>query len=74
MLVLKSEDFFKQTIKTMELVQDFLGLQYQELALPPPKTSGGYEPMDPATRQRLEAYFEPYNQRLYEYLGVDFGW
>jgi hypothetical protein len=30
--------------------------------------------MDPATRRRLEAYFEPYNQRLYEYLGVDFGW
>jgi hypothetical protein len=30
--------------------------------------------MDPATRRRLEAYFEPHNQRLYEYLGVDFGW
>jgi hypothetical protein len=30
--------------------------------------------MDPATRRRLEAYFEPCNQRLYEYLGVDFGW
>jgi hypothetical protein len=29
--------------------------------------------MDPATRRRLEAYFELYNQRLYEYLGVDFG-
>ena len=30
--------------------------------------------MDLAPRQQLEAYFEPYNQRLYEYLGVDFGW
>jgi hypothetical protein len=30
--------------------------------------------MDPATRQQLEAYFEPYNQRLYEYLDVDFAW
>jgi hypothetical protein len=29
--------------------------------------------MDPATRQQLEAYFEPYNQRPYEYRGVDFG-
>jgi len=30
--------------------------------------------MDPSTRRRLEAYFEPYNKRLYECLGVDFGW
>lgn len=30
--------------------------------------------MDPATRLRLEEYFEPHNRRLYEYLGVDFGW
>jgi hypothetical protein len=30
--------------------------------------------MNPSTRQQLEAYFEPHNQRLYEYLGVDFGW
>jgi hypothetical protein len=30
--------------------------------------------MDPSTRRRLEAYFEPYNQRLYEYLDVNLGW
>jgi hypothetical protein len=30
--------------------------------------------MDPAIRRRLEEYFEPHNQRLYEHLGVDFGW
>jgi hypothetical protein len=30
--------------------------------------------MDPATRRRLEEYFEPYNRRLYDYLGVDLGW
>jgi len=30
--------------------------------------------MNPATRQRLKEYFKPHNQRLYEYLGVDFGW
>jgi hypothetical protein len=27
-----------------------------------------------AARRRLEANFEPHNRRLYEYLGVDFGW
>jgi len=30
--------------------------------------------MNPATWRRLEEYFEPHNQRLYEYLGVDFSW
>jgi hypothetical protein len=73
-LVLKSENFFEHTTETMRLVQDFLDLPYQQLDLPPRKTDHRYEPMDPATRRRLEAYFEPHNQRLYEYLGVDFGW
>jgi hypothetical protein len=30
--------------------------------------------MDLAIRRRLEDFFEPHNRRLYEYLGVDFGW
>jgi hypothetical protein len=74
MLVLKSEDFFRHTTETLRLVQDFLDLPYQHLDLPPRKTDDRYEPMNPSTRQQLEAYFEPHNQRLYEYLGVDFGW
>lgn len=73
-LVLKSENFFKSSADTLELVQDFLGLPHHELKLPSRKSKYQYKPMDPATRQRLEAFFEPYNQRLYKYLGVDFGW
>ena len=30
--------------------------------------------MDLSARRRLKDPFEPHNQRLYEYLGVDFGW
>jgi hypothetical protein len=30
--------------------------------------------MDPATREQLDDYFEPHNRRLYELLGMDFGW
>ena len=74
MLILKSEDFFKHTTETLTLVQDFLDLPHQQLDLPPRKSNDRYPPMDPETRRRLEAYFEPYNQRLYDYLGVDFGW
>ena len=74
MLVLKSEDFFGRTTETLRQVEDFLGLSHQQLVLPARKSSDRYQPMDPATRRRLEAYFGPHNQRLYEYLGVDFGW
>jgi hypothetical protein len=74
MLILKSEDFFKHTTETLRTVQNFLDLPYCQLDLPPRETKERYSPMDPSTRRRLEAYFEPHNQRLYEYLGVDFGW
>src|SRR5205085_746922 len=33
-----------------------------------------YSKMDPALRKRLVEYFEPHNARLYDFLGVDFGW
>ncbi len=88
MLVLKSEDFFERPQQTLKTVFNFLGLPDLELQAPEPRdkrdkdkyernkrNKGTYEQeMDPATRCRLEEYFEPHNKRLYEYLGVDFGW
>ena len=78
MLVLKSEDFYGRTAEVLKATQDFLRLPYQEIKLPPRtmsrKAEVRYEPMDPATRERLETFFEPHNQRLYELLGRDFGW
>lgn len=77
MLVLKSEDFYEHPRETLKFVLNFLDLPDWE-----PETweirnrnKGPYEQqMNPATRRRLEDFFEPHNQRLYEYLGVDFGW
>ena len=78
MLVLSSEDFFADVPGTLEKTQDFLGLPRREVQLPPEKTERPstyeYRPMDPATRERLEAFFEPHNRRLYDLLGRDFGW
>lgn len=78
MLVLKSEDLFDQMQDTLERVLDFLGLPrwMPKLFSKALKASdnGYYPPMNTSTRQELHAYFKPYNQRLYEYLGVDFGW
>jgi hypothetical protein len=78
MLVLKSEDFFERPRETLKPVLDFLDLPEWEpeaSELRDRVNKGKYEQkMDPAIRRRLEDYFEPHNRRLYEYLGVDFGW
>lgn len=78
MLVVKSEDFFERPRETLKAVFDFLDLPDWEPAasdLGDRLNRGGYDQkMDPATRQRLQDFFEPHNQRLYDFLGVDFGW
>jgi hypothetical protein len=79
LLVLKSEDFFEHPHQTLKSVLEFLGLPEWEPEaseiIPRKRNKGRYEEeMDPATRRRLEEYFEPHNRRLYDYLGVDFGW
>ena len=75
MLVLKSEDFFERTPQTLKLVLDFLDLSDWRPEAWEVRNKGYYEQeMAPATRRRLEEYFEPHNRRLYEYLGMDFGW
>ena len=78
MLILKSEDFFARPVETLKVVLTFLDLpdwEPEASELQQRRHSGTYkQTMDPSTRQQLEAYFEPHNQRLYEYLDIDFGW
>jgi hypothetical protein len=78
MLVLKSEEFFEYPQETLTRVLEFLELpEWKPNAseLDDKRNEGSYElTMDPTVRRRLEEYFEPHNRRLYEYLGVDFGW
>ncbi len=75
LLVLKSEDYFSDPPDTLKTALDFLELPAWEPEFPPAVNKGGYkERMNPETREQLREYFEPHNQRLYEYLGVDFGW
>jgi hypothetical protein len=83
-LILKSEDFFGDPVRTLGVVLGFLGLPEWEPDPSEPrgknsderkKFKGKYkQDMDPGTRRRLEEYFGPHNRRLYEYLGRDFGW
>jgi sulfotransferase family protein len=75
MLVLKSEDFFERPQDTFKFVLNFLDLPNWELETWRRDKKSKYEQkMDPSTRRRLEEYFAPHNRRLYDFLGVDFGW
>ncbi len=74
MLIVRTEDFFGDLVGTLEQVQDFLGLPRHDLAAHLRGAGARYEPMYPATRRRLEEFFEPHNRRLYDFLGRDFGW
>jgi len=77
MLILKSEDFYSRTSETFGRTLAFLGLpEWQpDLSSTKGRNSGSYkEPMKPETRRWLKEFFAPHNNRLYEYLGRDFGW
>ncbi|HHT9137186.1 MAG TPA: sulfotransferase family protein [Candidatus Wunengus sp. YC60] len=73
-LIIKSEDFFKDSQATIEKVLQFLGLPGWQPTDFKKVNVGSYQKMDPAVRSRLLDYFEPHNHRLYEYLGINFGW
>jgi hypothetical protein len=78
MLVLRSEDFSWRPEAALKRVLGFLELPDWEPeagGLHKKLHTGGYEQeMLPATRRRLEEYFQPHNRRLYTFLGEDFGW
>ncbi|MBI2471304.1 MAG: sulfotransferase domain-containing protein [Planctomycetes bacterium] len=73
-IILKSEDFFKDSQATIEKVLQFLGLSGWQPKDFKKANVGSYQKMDPAVRSWLLDYFEPHNHKLYEYLGVNFGW
>ena len=77
-LFLKSEEFYADPAGTIKQVLSFLNVPISESQL----RKSGYKPyyanqyteMNTALRKRLIAFFEPYNARLYDFLGVDFDW
>jgi hypothetical protein len=74
LLVVKSENLFSGRLEVLDRVLRFLRLPPFESTLAPPAGRPTYEPMDPDTRRRLEGFFAPHNERLYELLSTDFGW
>ena len=74
MLIIKSEDFRRNEKATLRKVFEFLNLSYWEFREYKMHNSFRYPEMNPVTRKKLTDYFEPYNKRLYEYLGINFDW
>jgi len=73
-LILKSEDFFRDTQTSFDQALQFLGLPGWQVNDFRKAHVGYYPKMDTAIRNRLLNYFKPHNHKLYEYLGINFGW
>ncbi len=75
LLILRSEDLFANASGVLEQTLDFLGLPAIERGDRGRVNKGAYtEAMNEETRGYLIDYFKPHNERLYDYLGRDFGW
>jgi Sulfotransferase domain len=73
-LFLDSEALARRPEQTLQGVYDFLGLPGDESRELPFLHTGSYDPLPADVRERVSAYFRPHNERLYELLGIDFGW
>jgi hypothetical protein len=74
LLIIRSEDYFKDAGQTFQQVFRYLGLPPAEISINKKHNPSDYPPMKPETREQLAAYFEPFNRQLYEMTGRDFEW
>lgn len=75
-LLLASEDLFRDTHQTLRSAFEFLGVD-ADFHVPDvrPRSRGWPKQEVPAdVRKYLDDYFRPHNQALYELTGRDFGW
>ena len=77
-LILKSEDMFSETAKAVQAVLDFLGVQNFILSEYNTSNKNRIQPdsiqISEDFRFELNQYFKPYNEKLYELLGVRYDW
>ncbi len=73
-LILKSEDFYLNPLKSMEQVFQFLKLPNCSLDSYAKVNAGAYTQADSGLRKTLSKYFAPYNRQLEDYLDLEFNW
>ena len=74
MHVVDSHRFFTDPERVYDAVLDFLGLPHTGYPVFERHNARPRTPMDPALRERLEAHFEPYDERLAAWLGHPVSW
>ena len=73
-LILKSEDFSRRSAEILNRVFEFLGLPAYQLTRYKKYNVGDYPEVHPKIRQQLTEYFQPYNDKLVEFMGQEFVW
>ncbi len=74
LLILPSELYYSDPATAFGRVFDFLGLAPADIGVAPILNAAPQAPMNPATRQRLEQHFAPYNAELEVLTGQRFPW
>jgi len=74
LLVLTADELRSDPHGSFERVVQLLGVRVVPMELKSVNVRSGQPPLDPATKERLRAYYAPHNQELYELLGTDLGW
>jgi len=87
LMIIQSESFFENEAGTMDEVAGFLGLEpfafqaaeqlqrsWDAGASNASEIPQDYPALNDATRRLLTDFFEPYNQKLYRLIDVDYGW
>lgn len=73
-LILNAEDFNRDAAGTLNQVTAFLGLPSWKHEKVVRRNNATYSDLRQEVRKELAQFFEPHNKRLYQLLGVDFGW
>ncbi|WP_155839077.1 tetratricopeptide repeat-containing sulfotransferase family protein [Limnospira platensis] len=73
-LIIRSEDFYQNPSQVFNQVLDFLGLPSYELSNYCSYNSGRYPQIEPSVYSQLRDYFYPHNQRLQDFLNLEFDW
>jgi tetratricopeptide (TPR) repeat protein len=73
-LIIKSEELYQNTSSIMKEVYNFLDLPQHQAFQYQSWNTGSYATIDADTRKILADYFQPYNQKLEEFLGRKFDW
>ena len=75
MLILSSEDFFSNPAQSIEQCFNFLKVKPIEINHKKKHNTGNYtDPINPETRERLQALFQLHNNNLYSIINKDLNW